>query len=188
MSIMRSHNMEDNELIKACLKGNSKAQRLLFEKFSPLMMGVVLRYVSSKEKANDVLQDGFIKVFKNLDKFNNQGSFEGWIRRIIINTALDQLRKDKKFQKEVEIDDVSLSLSIDSNAIDLMQAEGLMQLIQGLPEGYRTVFNLYAIEGYTHKEIGEFLDIAENTSKSQYSRARALLRDILKKAGIEREG
>jgi len=178
--------MEDDQLLDACVKGKPSAQKMLFDRFSPKMMGVILRYINDKERANDVLQDGFIKVFKHLKTFKKDGSFEGWMRRIMVNTALDQLRKDKKKQLHVEIDDVQYPLVIESKAEGKMQADILMELVQSLPDGYRMVFNLYAIEGYTHKEIGKKLNIAENTSKSQYSRARGLLRNMLKDLEIER--
>lgn len=178
--------MEEDQLLDACVKGKPSAQKLLFDRFAPKMMGVILRYINDKERANDVLQDGFIKVFKHLKTFKKDGSFEGWMRRIMVNTALDQLRKDKKKQLHVEIDNVQYPLAIESKAEGKMQADTLMELVQSLPDGYRMVFNLYAIEGYTHKEIGEMLNIAENTSKSQYSRARGLLRNMLKDLEIER--
>lgn len=178
--------MNEEELLDACVKGKPSAQKLLFERYAPIMMGVVIRYINDQERANDVLQDGFIKIFKNIKTFKKDGSFEGWMRRIMINTALDQLRKNKKNYLHVDVDDVKTNLSVDSNVESKMQTDVLLNLVQQLPDGYRTVFNLYAIEGYTHKEIGEMLEIAENTSKSQYSRARGILRNMLKELNIER--
>ena len=178
--------MNEEELLDACVKGKPSAQKLLFERYAPIMMGVVIRYINDQERANDVLQDGFIKIFKNIKTFKKDGSFEGWMRRIMINTALDQLRKNKKNYLHVDVDDVKTNLSVDSNVESKMQTDVLLDLVQQLPDGYRTVFNLYAIEGYTHKEIGEMLEIAENTSKSQYSRARGILRNMLKELNIER--
>lgn len=178
--------MNDETLVDKCVAGDPKGQQLLFDRFSPLMMGVVLRYINDKERANDVLQDAFIKVFKNISRFKKEGSLEGWVRRIVVNTALDQIRKNKKFQKNVEIDDISITLSRNSEAEEQLEAESLMQIIQQLPEGYRLVFNMYAIEGYSHKEIAEKLAITESTSKSQYSRAKSTLREVLKKYNIER--
>ena len=179
--------MNDETLVKECVSGNVKAQRQLFDRFAPKMLGVVMRYINDKERAEDVLQDSFIKVFKNLYKFEHSGSLEGWIRRIMVNTALDQIRKNKKRQNNVELDDDGyFELKHESNAEEILQAESLLKLVQSLPEGYRTVFNLFAIEGYSHKEIAKELGITENTSKSQYSRAKSTLRELLKKYKIER--
>lgn len=178
--------MEDETLVKKCLKGDGQAQRALFDRFSPLMLGVAMRYIKDQERAEDVLQDGFIKVFKSLKKFENKGSLEGWIRRIIVNTALDQLRKNKKHQGNIELDDSYFELVQNSEVEAKMQADVLLDLVQQLPEGYRIVFNLFAIEGYSHKEIADKLSISENTSKSQYSRAKAVLRRTLETLKIER--
>lgn len=179
--------MDDETLVEECVSGNAKAQRLLFDRFSPRMMGAILRYISDRERAEDVLQDGFIKVFNNIHKFENNGSLEGWIRRIMINTALDQIRKDKKRQRDVEIDSMDyFELKQNSKSEGILEAESLLELVQSLPDGYRTVFNLLAIEGYSHKEIAEELNISENTSKSQYSRARSALQELLNKYKIER--
>lgn len=178
--------MNDETLVDECVSGNAKAQRMLFERYSAKMLGVAIRYIKDKERTEDVLQDAFIKVFKNLKKFKHDGSLEGWIRRIVVNTALDQLRKNKKRQSNVELDDSFFELATDSFTEERLQAESLLNLVQQLPEGYRTVFNLFAIEGYSHKEIAKKLNISENTSKSQYSRAKSVLRDVLKKLNIER--
>jgi len=178
--------MDDETLVQKCISGNADAQRELFDRFSPLMLGVAMRYIKDKERAEDVLQDGFIKVFKNIYRFEHKGSLEGWIRRIIVNTALDQLRKYKKEQTNIELDDVSFELVQKSDAEELLQAEVLMEIIQQLPDGYRIVFNMFAIEGYSHKEIADELNITESTSKSQYSRAKSVLRKTLKKYNIER--
>ncbi|MEX1193341.1 MAG: RNA polymerase sigma factor [Brumimicrobium sp.] len=180
--------MDDETLVKECVSGNAKAQRLFFDRFAPKMLGVILRYIKDKERADDVLQDAFIKVFKNIHKFEHNGSLEGWVRRIIVNTSLDQIRKNKKRQSDIEIDDDGgfFELEEKSNAEEVLQAESLMKLVQSLPEGYRAVFNLFAIEGYSHKEIADQLGITENTSKSQYSRARNALKELLIKYKIER--
>tara|TARA_B100000508_G_scaffold141092_1_gene146442 strand:+ start:108270 stop:108806 length:537 start_codon:yes stop_codon:yes gene_type:complete len=178
--------MNDETLVKECVSGNAKAQRLLFDRFSAKMLGVAIRYIKDKERAEDVLQDAFIKVFKNLKKFKHDGSLEGWIRRIVVNTALDQLRKNKKRQGDLELDDSFIEITTNSFTEEQLQAESLMKIVQSLPDGYRTVFNLFAIEGYSHKEIAEKLNITENTSKSQYSRAKSALREILNKLNIER--
>ncbi len=178
--------MDDEILVQKCVSGNGEAQRELFNRFSPLMLGVAMRYIKDKERAEDVLQDGFIKVYKNLHRFEHKGSLEGWIRRIIVNTALDQLRKNKKSQNNLQLDDSNFEIVQKSDAIGRLEAEVLMEIIQELPDGYRIVFNMFAIEGYSHKEIAEALKISESTSKSQYSRAKSVLRKTLKKYNIER--
>jgi RNA polymerase sigma-70 factor (ECF subfamily) len=178
--------MDDETLIKECVKGNAKAQRMLFDKFSSKMLTVCRRYMSDFAEAEDVVQEGFVKIFLKLPEFKMDGSLEGWVRRIMVNTALDALRKNKKFLQDSSLDDVGYKISDLGNASDELQAEDLMKIIQQLPDGYRMVFNMFAIEGYSHKEIGELLGISENTSKSQYSRARAYLKTRLEKLEIER--
>lgn len=178
--------MEEETLIEECVSGNGGAQRELFNRYSPLLLGVAMRYFRDKSKAEDVLQDGFIKIFKNIHKFRKIGSLEGWMRRIVVNTALDQIRKDKKSQNNIELDNTNFKIVQKSDIEGRLQAEVLMDIIKQLPDGFRVVFNMYAIEGYSHKEIGKELGISENTSKSQYSRAKSALRDQLKKYNIER--
>jgi RNA polymerase sigma-70 factor (ECF subfamily) len=177
--------MDDLTLVTECAKGNSRAQRVLFDKFAPKMLVVCQRYMKSIDEAEDVLQDGFVKVFQKIGEFKMEGSLEGWIRRIVVNTALDMLRKNKKLLGDVSIDDVSYKVSFEDNSFDEMDVNHLMKLINELPDGYRVVFNMFAIEGYSHKEIADTLGVSENTSKSQYSRARAFLRNQLEK--VERD-
>lgn len=168
--------MDERTLAKNCIEGDQLAQRKLFEMYAPKMMGVCLRYTKDVEQAEDVLQDGFVKVFTKLDKYTGEGSLEGWVRRIMVNTALDHIRKNQKFNANVAMDDVEYKVESDSDALSSLMEEDLLKLIQEMPDGYRTVFNMFAIEGYSHKEIGEQLGVSENTSKSQYSRAKAYLR------------
>lgn len=175
--------MNDETLIKKCVSGDPRAQRMLFDKFAPKMLGVCLRYAPNIEIAQDVLQDGFIKVFGKLSEFKMDGSFEGWIRRIMVNTSLDEIRRNKKRQNDVDMSAVEYMVEDKSYILESLQAEDLLKMVQKLPIGYRTVFNLYAIEGYSHKEIAEQLDISENTSKSQYSRAKMQLREMIEKIG-----
>jgi RNA polymerase sigma factor (sigma-70 family) len=176
--------MEESLLINECLKGNPKAQRLLFDRFSKIMFTVCLRYSSDYEEAQDVLQDGFVKVFNKLENFNQKGSFEGWIRRIIVNTALDAIRKNKKFQYDVSMDLVDYQVSDNNEYIfESLVAEDLLKLINKMPDGYKVVFNLFAIEGFGHAEIAEMLGITESTSKSQYMRAKAYLKGKLELLG-----
>lgn len=178
--------MDDTTLIIECVKGNARAQRMLFDKFAQKMLGVCMRYAKSTEQAEDVLQDGFIKVFSKLKDFKNEGSLEGWIRRIMVNTSLDQIRKNSKDLGISNIDDVSYKIDNNAFVLEGLMAEDLMKMIQSMPEGYKVVFNMFAIEGYTHNEIAETLGISENTSKSQYSRARAFLRKRLETVESER--
>lgn len=178
--------MDETTLIKKCIDGNHLAQRKLFEMYAPKMFGVCLRYSKSEEQAEDALQDGFIKVYKNLKKYQGNGSFEGWIRRIIVNTCLDSIRKNVKYQDNVTIDDVGYKIEQHIFVLDQLGEQDLLRLINELPDGYRIIFNMFAIEGYSHKEIAEELNISENTSKSQYSRARAYLRAKLEEIGFER--
>jgi RNA polymerase sigma-70 factor (ECF subfamily) len=171
--------MDDNTLINECVKGSSKAQKALFDKYAPKMLAICKRYVKNTNEAEDVLQDGFVKVFQNISVFKMEGSFEGWIMRIMVNTALDSLRKNKKFQFTADVDEVQHLVSFEDFQFDDMDVRYLLNLIQQMPEGYRVVFNMFAIEGYSHKEIAEQLGVTESTSKSQYLRARTFLRTQL---------
>jgi RNA polymerase sigma factor (sigma-70 family) len=162
-----------------CIQKNPIAQKNLYDKFSRKMMGVCLRYSESQEEAEDVLQNGFVTVFQNIASFKGMGSFEGWVRKIMVNTALTNIRKNKKLKQNVSLDNVSFMLPSSNQVADNFAANDLLKLIQTLPTGFRTVFNLYAIEGYSHKEIGDLLNISEGTSKSQYSRAKAHLQKML---------
>lgn len=173
--------MDDATLAEECVNGNIRAQRALFDKYARKMMAVCLRYTKNTEQAEDVLQDGFVKVYQKLKDFKKEGSLEGWIRRIMVNTALDQLRKNSRLLGDIQVDEVDYKVEGSSFVIEHLLAEDLMKLIHQLPDGYKVVFNLYAIEGYSHQEIGETLGITESTSKSQYSRARAYLRERLEK-------
>jgi RNA polymerase sigma-70 factor (ECF subfamily) len=178
--------MDDTTLVIECVKGNIRAQRELFDKYAQKMLGVCMRYTKNTEQAEDILQDGFIKVYGKLKDFKNEGSLEGWIRRVMVNTALDQIRKNGKQLGEVNIDDVGYKIENNSFTLEKMMAEDLMKLVQSMPEGYKIVFNMFAIEGYSHGEIAKTLGISENTSKSQYSRARTYLKERLEKAQSER--
>ncbi|MEY3424805.1 MAG: hypothetical protein RL679_163 [Bacteroidota bacterium] len=173
--------MDDTSLVIECVKGDSRAQRMLFERFSKKMLGVCMRYAKSTEQAEDVLQDGFIKVFSKLNDFKHDGSLEGWIRRIMVNTSLDQIRKENKLLGNTSLDNVDYKLQNNAFVLENLAAKDLMKMVQSMPVGYKVVFNMFAIEGYSHKEISEHLGISENTSKSQYSRARAYLRERLEK-------
>jgi RNA polymerase sigma factor (sigma-70 family) len=171
--------MTDEQLIKECVSGSAVAQKKFYDLFARKMMGVCLRYANSYEEAQDVLQDGFIKIFNKLPDFESKGSLEGWVRRIMVNTALDAYRKAKKHQSNVDVDSVSYMLDSNDFIVESINAEDLLKIIHSIPEGYRVVFNLFAIEGYSHKEIAEQLGVTESTSKSQYSRAKKMLRKLL---------
>ena len=177
--------MTNEQLIENCLKGNARAQELLYTNFGPKLMGVCFRYATSTQEAEDLLQDGFIKIFEKLDKYSGIGSFEGWMRRIVVNTALDNIRKNKKFLLNTDLESEAYKLSSNDFIEERLAAEDLMKVLQSIPLGYKTIFNLYAIEGYSHKEIAEQLDITTSTSKSQYSRAKALLRDKITKLNLK---
>jgi len=182
MFLKVNKSISEEEQIADCKKGNSKAQRHIYEKYATKMLGVCSRYVQDELEAEDIMIKGFTRVFAKIDQYSGSGSFEGWIRRIMVNEALGYLRKNKNMYLEVDIQ--KAEYQADYQLIDnTLEAEELVLMINELPMGYRSVFNLYAIEGYSHKEIAEQLEISENTSKSQLSRARV----ILQKKLVERE-
>ncbi len=164
----------ENKLIKACVEKDGRAQRELYEKYSARMYPICMRYVRDADIAQDILVIGFTKVFDKISSYTGQGSLVGWIRKIMINEALIYLRKNKTMFLEVDIENPGINKKLEINE-DHLHAEDLLKMVKDLPVGYRTVFNLYAIEGYSHGEIAEKLGISENTSKSQLSRARRLL-------------
>jgi len=177
--------MNEHEIIKGCLKNDRASQKALYEQHYSKMLGVCLRYAKDKEEAKDILHEAFLKVFTNLKNFNGTGSFEGWIRRIMVNTSIDHLRKNKQNYLIVstvyanekasgmaeEVDEDDLLLNIDK--------EEILKAVQELTPAYRTVFNLYVIEEYTHKQIAEMLEISEGTSKSNLSKAKFNLKKNL---------
>ncbi len=177
---------ENKELIEACVKGDRLAQRNLYDIFSKRMYMVCLRYTKSQQEAEDVLQDSFIKIFKNLKGYRGESRLDYWIKRIVVNTALNSQRKKLYMYPMVDIDDVKNDFD-HSKSLSSFQLEELLKMIKELPAGCQTVFNLYAIEGYSHKEIAEMLKVSEGTSKSQFSRARKLLKEkIAEEDNIER--
>src|SRR6187431_3265363 len=176
--------MTEEVLIQGCLRNDAAAQQELYYRFSPKMLSVCYRYAKSREDAEDMLQEGFIKVFTQIHQFQNRGALEGWIRRIIVHTCINTLKKNKKFSDSVDIIHAASIPVREENIPSILQAKQVVECIRLLPLGYRTVLNLYAIEGYSHKEIGEILDIEESTSRSQYTRAKAMLEDVLVKKKI----
>jgi len=171
--------MTDDELVKGCVSKNSAVQKALFEKFSRKMMGICLRYAERSEEAEDMLQNGFIRVFEKIETFRGEGSLEGWIRRIVVNESLTWLRKNKKMKMNVDIEEAKYMMPGNNPIGEKVNEKDLLKMIQSLPTGFRTVFNMYAIEGYSHREIGEMLGINEGTSKSQYSRAKVHLQNMV---------
>lgn len=171
--------MTDEELVKGCILKNPAAQEAFFKKFSRKMMGVCLRYADCSEEAEDMLQNGFIRVFEKIETFRGDGSLEGWVRRIIVNESLSWLRKYKNEKMNLDIEDAKHVMRGCNHVGENINEKDLLKMIQKLPIGFRTVFNMYAIEGYSHKEIAEILGISEGTSKSQYSRAKTHLQNML---------
>ena len=176
--------MTEELLLAGCLKNNASSQEALYNRFSPRMLGVCYRFAKNREDAEDMLQEGFIKVFTQIHQYRNEGALEGWIRRIMVHTCINILKKNKKFSDSVDIIYAN-SVHVREEMIpSIMQAKQVVECIRMLPMGYRTVLNLYAIEGFSHKEIAGLLDIEESTSRSQYTRAKAMLEDVLIKKKI----
>jgi RNA polymerase sigma-70 factor (ECF subfamily) len=172
------HNQQLSALVLRCQEYDPKAQKVVFERLSPTMLGVCLRYVPQSDQAEELMLNGFLTVFQKITQFRGEGSFEGWVRRIMINECLAYLRSQQWLFVYRE-EQAMAHLGYDADQLQGLAADDLMHMVQALPQGYRTVFNLYAIEGYSHKEIAEQLGISENTSKSQLSRARTLLQKML---------
>ena len=175
MKVFGTYN-EEEKLVRGCVKGKARAQEQLYHKYYRTMFGVCLRYCKDRDVAEDVLQDGFIKVFKHIGKYRGAGSLEGWIRRIMVNTALEHHRKAARFFALTDLDE-AMSEDAGHDVVAQMGEEEILGLIQELPDGYRTIFNLFAIEGYSHREIAAQLNISEGTSKSQFARARKQLQE-----------
>src|SRR3954463_16384614 len=176
--------MTEESILKGCLKNDAVAQRELYNRYSPKMLAVCYRFAHNREDAEDMLQEGFIKVFSQIHTFRNQGAFEGWIRRIIVHTCINNLKKNKRFNESVDLIHAT-SIQVREESIpSIIQAKEVVECIRMLPIGYRTVLNLYAIEGFSHKEISGMLDIEESTSRSQYTRAKAMLEDVLIRKNI----
>lgn len=179
MTPERNQNIPESDLIHGCLQGNRRMQEELYRRFSPRMYAVCLRYAGNTEEAEDILQEGFLKVFKKMDSFRSEGSFEGWMRRIFVNTAIEHFRRKRYLLPVTEREENTIEgkyLSV----LDDLAARDIMALVQELSPGYRTVFNMYVVEGFTHKEIADILGISEGTSKSQLSRAKVILQDMVK--------
>jgi len=180
------HKYTIEELVKRCKAGERKSQELLYKQFASKMLGVCMRYATDKMEAEDMLQNGFIKVFNKLDDYRGDGSFEGWVRRIMVHCSIEYYRKHHKMMQVVDMESEGAEPSVSPLAVSNLDAKDLMALIQQLSPGYKMVFNLYAIEGYSHKEIGEIMGITEGASKSQLSRARTILKEQITQQGGKR--
>ena len=171
--------MTEEEILKGCLRKETAAQKELYSRYSPKMLAVCYRFAHNREDAEDMLQEGFMKVYAQIHTFRSQGVFEGWVRRIVVHTCINILKKNKKFNESVDLI-YATSLQVREESVpSVVQAKQVVECIRLLPMGYRTVLNLYAIEGYSHKEIAAMLEIEESTSRSQYTRAKQMLEDVL---------
>ncbi len=179
MNSERNQNIPESDLITGCIEGDRRMQEELYRRFSPRMYSVCLRYAGNAEEAEDILQEGFIKIFKKLSSFRGDGSFEGWIRRIFVNTAIEHFRRKRYLQPVTEKEENTIEGKFLS-VLDNLAEKDILDLVRKLSPGYRTVFNMYVVEGYTHKEIGDILGISEGTSKSQLSRAKVILQDMVR--------
>ena len=184
--------LDEKDIIEGCCRNERKAQKALFEKYASILLGVCIRYSGKREEAEDILQDGLIKVYFNIKDYAGKGSFINWMKKIMVNTAITHYHRNLKHQYHQDIEDIR-EMDIQGASLGTVDftREELFGVIRDLPHGYRLVFNLYAIEGYKHKEIAEMLEIDVNTSKSQYSRAKGLIRKklaALKKTAIRTDG
>lgn len=180
--------MDTDQLLKDCLKQKPEAQRMLYEHFAASMLGVCFRYTKNVDDAENILQDGFIKVFKNLKQYKSEGELGAWIRKIMVNSALNYLKTNRKYQHDLLFEEAPLHAVSTENPDVKLDAKELAELIRQLPTGYQTVFNLHAVEGYTHVEIGSMLGISDGTSRSQYARARILLIEWIEKMSLKEKG
>ncbi|GAC1423240.1 MAG: RNA polymerase sigma factor [Flavisolibacter sp.] len=176
--------MTEEEILQGCIKNNASAQRALYEKFSAKMLAVCYRYGHNREDAEDMLQEGFIKIFLQIHTFESRGVLEGWIRRIMVHTCINNLKKNKRFNESVDLIHANALQIREEGIPSIIQAKEVVECIRMLPIGYRTVLNLYAIEGFSHKEIATMLDIEESTSRSQYTRSKSMLENILIRKNI----
>ncbi|WP_374950177.1 RNA polymerase sigma factor [Mucilaginibacter sp.] len=166
-----------DELVKRCKAGQRKAQEMLYKRLAGKMLGVCMRYSIDRMEAEDMLQNGFIKVFQKMGDYRGEGSFEGWVRRIMVHSSIEYYRRHHKMMQVVDMDEAGEEPTVNAIASSSLEAKDLLMLIKGLSPGYRMVFNMYAIDGYSHKEIAEMTGISEGASKSQLSRARAILKE-----------
>ena len=173
--------MTEEQIVEKCKAGDKKAFTFLYNTYAPKMLGVCFRYAKTREEAEDMLQEGFVRLFQKIDTFKGSGSFEGWIRRVIVNTAINYYKTQIKYNTTLNVENndftfVDREQTEESGGSEIPQ-KILMEMIKQLPDGYKMVFNLYVLDGYTHQEIADILDVSINTSKSQLSKARKMLRD-----------
>ncbi|MDR2057411.1 MAG: sigma-70 family RNA polymerase sigma factor [Dysgonamonadaceae bacterium] len=174
---------EQRQLIEACKRNDTEAKKKLYELYAPVMFGICVRYVKEKESAKDILQEGFIKIFTKIDDYSGAGSFEAWMKKIFVTTALEHLRSAKVWRSNISMEDYNETIvdNFDVSMVSQLSADEILKYINELPTGFRTVFNLYAIEGYSHAEIARMLKIKEASSRSQLARARQLLQNKIQK-------
>ncbi len=173
---------EIHSIVKSCQKGDSQAFNQVFDEFGKMLFGIAMRYAKDHAEAEDILQDSFIKIFDKIVSYDFKGSFEGWLKRIVVNTALNKCVKNKSLKESYTMDDIELPEA--EKVLSDIGANELLEIINKLPEGYKAVFNMYVVDGYSHKEIAESLEISEGTSKSQLSKAKGMLRKILEQYGV----
>lgn len=181
------HQINFRQLVKDCLKRKPEAQKMLYEHFAQTMLGVCFRYTKSTNDAEEVLQIGFIKVFERLHQFKEEGELAGWIRKIMVNAALNYLKTNQRYRYDLSFEDTPLHPVSTENPEMSLRAKELAELIRQLPTGFQTIFNLYAVEGYKHKEIAAMLGISEGTSRSQYARARMILIEWIEKFSFKEQ-
>lgn len=174
--------LSDPEIIEGCARHDRKAQQMLYDRYSRFLFGICLRYAGDRAEAEDILQESFLKIYFSIKDYSGTGSFTGWIRKIAVNTAITYYHKNLKHKHHIEIEEyTSVETGVSSFEENMFTSDELMKVINELPPGYRMVFNLYAVEGFKHKEISEMMGIDINTSKSQYSRAKATIREKLER-------
>lgn len=179
---------EEKKLVKRCKQRDGRAFNKLYDKYAPVLFGICMRYSANRAEAEDILQEAFLTIFGNIEGYKFQGSFEGWMKRITVNTAINLLRsKNYRLHQYFTKDDNYDVASLDNDAVSGMNEKEILKCIQKLPTGYRTVFNLFVLEGYKHKEIGEILGISENTSRTQLGKARQTLKIEMEKLGYKNE-
>jgi len=171
--------MDEKQLIEGCINGDRRAQKALYDKYSRRMMAVCQRYLKDIEDARDLMQEGFIKLYSNINKYSGEGSFDGWVRKIFVNCALERLRQNDILKYADDISENYFTEIPDEDTTSDISSDEIMMYVRSLPDGFRTVFNMFAIEGYSHKEIGTELNISESTSRSQYMRARNMLQKMM---------
>jgi len=165
----------ESKIIEKCIEGSARAQKQLYDMYSPMCWGIALRYAKNSDDAKDILQNCFVTVYTKLEAFNGKGALGAWIRKIAVNSALMHYRSNKKHSMYATLDEVGFLLESEQQILSQLKAEDLLKLLKSLPHGYQMVFNLYGVEGYSHKEVAELLGITESTSRSQYTRARKLM-------------